>query len=91
MREDILDKALKRDMTALFGVRRILDLESTLPSLCLNEGGLLDISDLCKNLSVKRPTVQHFIDLFVATPLIYRLPSFGYKKGSFRALQNLSG
>ena len=30
LREDIIDKALKRDMTALFGVRRVLDLEHTI-------------------------------------------------------------
>ncbi len=29
LREDIIDKVLKRDMTALFGVRRVLDLEHT--------------------------------------------------------------
>jgi uncharacterized protein len=30
LREDIIDKVLKRDMTALFGVRRVLELEQTL-------------------------------------------------------------
>ena len=29
LREDIIDKVLKRDMTALFGVRRVLELEQT--------------------------------------------------------------
>ena len=33
LREDIVDKALKRDMTALFGVRRVLELER-LSSIC---------------------------------------------------------
>lgn len=31
LREDIIDKVLKRDMTALFGVRRVLCLEHNLP------------------------------------------------------------
>ncbi len=80
LREDIIDKILKRDMTALFGVRRILDLEHTFLYLCMHDGGLLNISDLSNNLEVKRPTAQHFIELLEACHLIYRLPPFGYGK-----------
>ncbi|TCO81538.1 hypothetical protein EV699_108170 [Plasticicumulans lactativorans] len=80
LREDIIDKVLKRDMTALFGVRRVLDLEHTFLYLCMHDGGLLNISDLSGNLEVKRPTAQHFIELLEACHLIYRLPPFGYGK-----------
>lgn len=80
LREDIIDKALKRDMTALFGVRRVLDLEHTFLYLCMHDGGLLNITDLSNNLAVKRPTAQHFIELLEACHLIYRLPPFGYGK-----------
>lgn len=85
LREDIIDKVLKRDMTALFGVRRVLDLEHTFLYLCLHDGGLLDMVDLCSNLEVKRPTAQHFIELLEATHLIYRLPPHGYGKDVLRA------
>jgi len=85
LREDIIDKVLKRDMTALFGVRRVLDLEHTFLYLCLHDGGLLDMVDLCSNLAVKRPTAQHFIELLQATHLIYRLPPYGYGKDVLRA------
>lgn len=85
LREDIIDKVLKRDMTALFGVRRVLDLEHTFLYLCMHDGGLLDMSDLCANLAVKRPTAQSFIELLEATHLIYRLPPFGYGKDVLRA------
>ncbi len=84
LRDDIIDKVLKRDMTALFGVRRILELEQTFLYLCLHDGGILDMPDLCGNLSVKRPTAQHFIDLLEATHLIYRLQPFGYGKDILR-------
>lgn len=80
LREDIVDKVLKRDMTALFGVRRILDLEHTFLYLCMHDGGLLNLSDLATNLEVKRPTAQHFIELLEATHLIYRLPPFSHGK-----------
>ncbi len=85
LREDIIDKVLKRDMTALFGVRRVLDLEHTFLYLCMHDGGLLDMTDLCANLEVKRPTAQNFIELLEATHLIYRLPPFGYGKDVLRA------
>jgi uncharacterized protein len=84
LREDIIDKVIKRDMTALFGVRRILDLEHTFLYLCLHDGAILDMADLCSNLEVKRPTAQHFIELLEATHLIYRLPPFGYGKDVLR-------
>jgi len=85
LREDIIDKVLKRDMTALFGVRRVLDLEHTFLYLCMHDGGLLDMVDLCSNLEVKRPTALNFIELLEATHLIYRLPPFGYGKDVLRA------
>ncbi len=85
LREDIIDKVLKRDMTALFGVRRVLDLEHTFLYLCMHDRGLLDMVDLCANLEVKRPTAQNFIELLEATHLIYRLPPFGYGKDVLRA------
>lgn len=85
LREDIIDKVLKRDMTALFGVRRVLDLEHTFLYLCMHDGGLLDMVDLCANLQVKRPTAQHFIELLEAAHLIYRLPPCGYGKDILRA------
>lgn len=85
LREDIIDKVLKRDMTALFGVRRVLDLEHTFIYLCMHDGGLLDMAKLCENLSVKRPTAQSFIELLEAVHLIYRLPPYGYGKEVLRA------
>jgi predicted AAA+ superfamily ATPase len=85
LREDIIDKVLKRDMTALFGVRHVVELEQTFLYLCLHNGGLLDIQTLCTNLEVKRPTAQRFIELLEATHLIYRLKPYGYGKNILRA------
>lgn len=84
LREDIVDKVLKRDMTALFGVRRVLELEQTFLYLCLHDGGLLDMQVLSKNLEVKKATAVNFINLLEATHLIYRLHPFGYGKEVLR-------
>ncbi|MCC2666214.1 MAG: hypothetical protein K0S63_130 [Gammaproteobacteria bacterium] len=85
LREDIIDKVLKRDMTVLFGVRRVLELEMTFLYLCMHDGGLLDIPSICSNLKVAQQTVNHFLELFEATHLIYRLNPFGYGKEILRA------
>lgn len=84
LREDIVDKVLKRDMTALFGVRRVLELEQVFLYLCLHDGGLLDMQSLCAALEAKRPTVSSYIDLLEATHLIHRLRPFGYGKQVLR-------
>jgi predicted AAA+ superfamily ATPase len=85
LREDIIEKVLKRDMTALFGVRRILELEQVFLYLCLHGGGLLDIQKLCENLQVKKPTAQSFLNILEACHLIYRLHPYGYGKEILRA------
>jgi predicted AAA+ superfamily ATPase len=84
LREDIVDKVLKRDMTALFGVRRVLELEQTFLYLCLHDGGLLDMQDFGKNLEITKSTASNFIALLEATHLIHRLPPHGYGKQILR-------
>lgn len=85
LREDIVDKVLKRDMTALFGVRHVLELEQVFLYLCMHGGGLLDMQALCGDLELKKPTVNNFINLLESTHLIYKLPPFGYGKEILRA------
>ncbi len=84
LREDIVDKVLKRDMTALFGVRHVVELERTFLYLCLHDGGLVDMQALCKNLAVKKPTATNFIELLAAMHLIHKLPPLGYGKEVLR-------
>ena len=89
LREDIIDKVLKRDMTALFGVRRVLELEQTFIFLCMHDGGLHDPTALSTNLEVTKTTVQNFIHLLESAHLINRLPPFGYGKEVLRARYKL--
>jgi predicted AAA+ superfamily ATPase len=89
LREDIIEKVLKRDMTALFGVRRILELEQMFIFICMHDGGMQDIKTICKDLGLAKQTVQSFIDLFESTYLIYRLPPFGYGKEVLRGKSKL--
>ncbi len=89
LREDIIDKVLKRDMTAIFGVRRVVELEQMFIYLCMHDGGIQDLQTLSSNLGVTKSTVQNFIHLFEATHLLYRLPPFGYGKEVLRARYKL--
>lgn len=89
LREDIIEKVLKRDMTALFGVRRILELEQLFIFLCMHDGGMQDTKTIAQNLEIAKQTVQNFIDLLESTYLIYRLPPYGYGKEVLRGKNKL--
>lgn len=85
LREDIVDKILKRDMTAFYGVRRVLEVERIFLYLCYHDGGILDIPTLCGQLEgVNRQTALNFLELFEAAHLITRLKPFGYGKEVLR-------
>ena len=85
LREDIVDKVLKRDMTALYNVRRVLEVEKIFLYLCYHDGGILDLPTLTRQLEgVNRQTALNFLLLFESTHLIYRLKPFGYGKEVLR-------
>lgn len=85
LREDIVDKVLKRDMTALYGVRRVLEVEKIFLYLCYHDGGILDIPTLTQQLEgVNKQTALNFLTLFESTHLIYRLKPYGYGKEVLR-------
>ena len=84
LREDIIDKILKRDMTALFGVRQVLQLEHLFLYLCLHDGLIVDYPAICEPLNVKRPTVERYLSYLEATHLLTRLRPFGYGKEVLR-------
>lgn len=89
LREDIIEKVLKRDMTVLFGVRRVLELEQMFIFLCMHDGGMQDMTTISKDLGIAKQTVQSFIDLFESTYLIYKLPPYGYGKEVLRGKNKL--
>lgn len=83
-REDIVDRALRRDMTAFFGVRRVLELERLFLYLCLHDGGIVDVPTLASSLQVSAQSVNNFVDLLEASHLIYKLRPHGYGKEVLR-------
>ncbi len=84
LREDIVDKVLKRDMTALFGVRHVLEVEQLFLYLCMYDSGLLDVRKICENLEMTKPTVLKFLDLLESAHLIFKLLPYGYGREVLR-------
>jgi predicted AAA+ superfamily ATPase len=77
LREDVVERVLQRDMTALFGVRNINDLEKLFIYLCLHSGGILAHQACAKDLGTTTTTVSNHLTLLEQANLIYRLPPSG--------------
>jgi len=71
LREDVVDKVLKRDLTVLFGVRNIAELEKVFLYLCIHSGGLITVDALAKEAGIARPTVSNYLSILEAANLIY--------------------
>jgi len=84
LREDIVDKALRRDMTAHFGVRRVLALERVFLYFCLHDGTILDVPALSRELGVVKQTVNDYVELLESAHLVYKLKPYGYGKQVLR-------
>ena len=74
LREDVVERVLKRDMTALFGVRNINELEKLFIYLCLHSGGILAHQSCAKALGTTTTTIANHLTLLEQANLIYRLP-----------------
>lgn len=74
LREDIVERVLKRDMTALFRVRNINDLEKLFIYLCLNTGGILSKKTCAESLGINTATVANYLELLEQANLLYCLP-----------------
>jgi predicted AAA+ superfamily ATPase len=72
MREDIVDKVLKRDIPALYNIRSIVDLEKIFLYLCYNSSNIISMEAISKELGgVTRPTVEKYIQYLESANLIY--------------------
>lgn len=74
LREDVVERVLKRDMVALFGVRKINELEKLFIYLCLNTGGIVSIKTCATELGTTAPTIAGYLELLESSHLIFRLP-----------------
>jgi predicted AAA+ superfamily ATPase len=73
LREDVVERVLKRDMVALFGVRKINELEKLFIYLCLNTGGILSVKTCASKLGTTAPTIMGYLELLESSHLVFRL------------------
>ncbi|HWR89929.1 MAG TPA: DUF4143 domain-containing protein, partial [Dissulfurispiraceae bacterium] len=74
LREDVVERVLKRDMTALFGVRNINEIEKLFIYLCIHSGGIVAQKTCADALGTSPATVANHLSLLEQANLIYRLP-----------------
>lgn len=72
MREDVVDKVLKRDLPSLYNIRSATELERIFLYLCNISSEIVSITAIAKELDgVSRPTVENYIRFLESANLIY--------------------
>ncbi|SFE41993.1 MULTISPECIES: ATP-binding protein [Thermoanaerobacteraceae] len=73
LREDVVDKVIKRDIPSLFNVRNLAVLEKVFLYLCFNSASVINISTISKEIGdVSTVTVENYIHLLENANLIYK-------------------
>lgn len=72
LREDVVDKVIKRDVLTLFSVRNPLQLEKVFLYLCMNSSNIINITTMCKELdNMNKATLTSYIQFLKEANLIY--------------------
>ena len=73
MREDVVDKVLKRDLPSLYNIRNATELERIFLYLCNVSSEIVSIEAITKELNgVSRTTVESYIQYLESANLIYQ-------------------
>lgn len=73
MREDVVDKVLKRDLPSLYNIRNATEMERIFLYLCNVSSEIVSIEAIAKELNgVSRPTVENYIQYLESANLIYQ-------------------
>lgn len=73
MREDVVDKVLKRDLPSLYNIRNATELERIFLYLCNVSSEVVSVDAIARELSgVSRPTVENYIRYLESANLIYQ-------------------
>jgi uncharacterized protein len=74
LREDIVDKALKRDLPSVYAIRNVNDIEKIFLYLCYNSSNIINLNAICKEMNVNRATLEKYIQYLESANLIYISP-----------------
>lgn len=72
MREDVVDKVLKRDLPFLYSIRSATELERIFLCLCNVSSEIVSMAAIAKELNgVSRPTVENYTNYLESANLVY--------------------
>jgi hypothetical protein len=78
LREDIVDKALKRDLPSIYGIRNLSDIEKVFLYLCYESSNIINVQAISKEMDgVSRATIDRYIQQLESANLIYVSPLIG--------------
>ncbi len=78
LREDVVDKVLKRDIPSLFNIRNSAVLEKVFLYLCFNSSNIINTSTISKELDgTPRATIDSYIEFLERANLVYRSMPIG--------------
>ena len=78
LREDIVDKALKRDLPSIYDIRIVTEIEKIFLYLCYTSSNIINVSTMAQELEgVSRKTIEKYIDYLESANLIYISPPIG--------------
>ncbi|AGA70627.1 putative ATPase (AAA+ superfamily) [Desulfitobacterium dichloroeliminans LMG P-21439] len=73
LREDVVDKVIKRDVLTLFNVRNPLLMEKLFLYLCINSSGIFNAQTATKELgNISVTTLENYLEFLEKSNLIYR-------------------
>lgn len=62
LREDVMERAIKHDLPAVYEIRSIDELEKIFIYLCYNSSSIINIETMCKEFDgVSKPTIEKYI------------------------------
>ncbi len=75
IREDIMDRAIKHDLSNLYEIRSVEELEKVFVYLCYNSSNVINLDAMSKEFEgVSKPTIEKYIGYLEDANLIYKSP-----------------
>jgi predicted AAA+ superfamily ATPase len=72
LREDVVDKVIKRDVLTLFNIRNPLQFEKVFLYLCMHSSNIINVTTMCKELDdMNKSTLTSYIHFLKEANLIY--------------------
>lgn len=79
--EGYVTSYLERDLRQLSQIDSLADFRRMLSALALRSGGLLNQSEIARDIGMKQPTMHRYINLLETSEWLHRLPAYAVNRG----------